>query len=311
MNILIIGGAGYIGTLLCNSLISNKHYKVTCLDSFWFGNFLDRKVKRIKDDIRSYNFNQLERYDVVINLAYFSNDPSCEIDARQTWESGPLSVYRMLEYCIKKKVPKFIFASSGSIYGLKKEKHVTEDLGLDPLTDYNKSKMICEKVVESYSNKIKTLIIRPATVCGFSPRLRLDIVLNMFCYQAYFKKKISILGGIQTRPLVNILDMIRCYKFFLKNNFTGCYNLGFENKSVREIALDVQSIIPCEITAKKTNDKRSYRINADKILKLGFKPKFTSMDAIMQLKNAFDNQFKPTIVNWNLNWLEKKKILIR
>jgi nucleoside-diphosphate-sugar epimerase len=308
MNILIIGGAGYIGTNLCNYL-SQKGIRVTCLDTFWFGSFVNKEVKKINADIRSFNFNKLGKFDCVINLAYLSNDPLCEVDARHTWESGPLSVYKILEFCKKKKIKKFIFASSGSIYGLKKEKKVTEELGLDPLTDYNKSKMICEKVVESYSKDLNTIIVRPATVCGASPRLRLDVVLNLFCYQAYFKKKISILGGKQTRPLVNIKDMVRSYEFFINKNLKGCFNLGFENKTIKEIAQDVKKIIPCDLNILKSNDNRSYRINSDKILKAGFRPRFNSIDAIHELKNIFDNNFKPSIANWNLNWLSKKKYI--
>ena len=308
MNILIIGGAGYIGTNLCNYL-SDKRFNITCLDTFWFGDFLNKRVKKIKADIRNFGFNKLGKFDCVIDLAYLSNDPLCEVDARHTWESGPLSVYKILEFCKKKKIKKFIFASSGSIYGLKKEKNVTEVLGLDPLTDYNKSKMICEKVVESYDKNLDTIIIRPATVCGASPRLRLDVVLNLFCYQAYFKKKISIFGGKQTRPLVNIKDMIRSYEFFIKKNLKGCFNLGFENKTIEQIAKDVSKVIPCNISVLKSNDNRSYRINSDKILKAGFKPEFDSMDAIYELKNIFDNNFKPSMINWNLNWLSRKKYI--
>lgn len=308
MNILIIGGAGYVGTNLCNYL-SLKNFNITCLDTFWFGNFLNKRVKKIKADIRNLNFERLGKFDCVIDLAYLSNDPLCEVDARHTWESGPLAVYKILEFCKKRKIKKFIFASSGSIYGLKKEKKVTEKLGLDPLTDYNKSKMICEKVVESYNKDLDTVIIRPATVCGSSPRLRLDVVLNLFCYQAYFKKKILILGGKQTRPLVNINDMVRSYEFFINKNLTGCFNLGFENKTVKQIASDVRKIIPCDISFLKSNDNRSYRINSDKILRAGFRPEFNSADAIYDLKNIFDNNFKPSEINWNLNWLSKKKYI--
>ena len=308
MNILIIGGAGYVGTNLCNYL-SLKNFNITCLDTFWFGNFLNKRVKKIKADIRNFNFERLGKFDCVIDLAYLSNDPLCEVDARHTWESGPLAVYKILEFCKKRKIKKFIFASSGSIYGLKNEKKVTEELGLDPLTDYNKSKMICEKVVESYNKDLDTVIIRPATVCGSSPRLRLDVVLNLFCYQAYFKKKISILGGKQTRPLVNINDMVRSYEFFINKNLTGCFNLGFENKTVKQIALDVRKIIPCDVSFLKSNDNRSYRINSDKILRAGFRSDFNSADAIYDLKNIFDNNFKPSEINWNLNWLSKKKYI--
>ena len=306
MKILIIGGAGYIGTKLCNYLVS-KNYKITCLDNFWFGDFLHKKVQKIKADIRYYNFNKLSKFDAVIDLAYLSNDPLCELDARHTWESGPLAVYKILDYCVKKQIKKFLFASSGSIYGLKKEKKVHEGLGLDPITDYNKSKMICEKVIQSYSDKIKYTIIRPATVCGFSDRLRLDVVLNLFCYQAYYKKKISITGGSQIRPLVHIDDMIRCYEFFIKKNIVGVFNLGFENKSISNIAKDVSRQINCKITYIKTNDPRSYRISSEKILKAGFQPKFNSIDAIKDIKYNFEKGFKPTKNNWNLAWLKANK----
>lgn len=303
--ILILGGAGYIGTVLCNYLV-NKEYDITCIDTFWFGDFLDKKVKKIKANINNFKIPNIN-YDVVINLAYLSNDPLCEMDARLTWESGPLATYKLLESLKKNKIKRFIFASSGSIYGLKKEKFVTEKLGLDPITDYNKSKMICEKVVESYSNFISSTIIRPATVCGFSPRLRLDTVLNMFCYQAFFNKKIKIFGGKQTRPLVHILDMVRSYEFFINKNISGCFNLGFENKSVKELALMVKKHIPCKVSIYKSDDIRSYRISSNKIKKIGFQEKFNTNDAILEFKERF-NCFKPSNRNWNLRWLSKKKL---
>lgn len=303
--ILILGGAGYIGTVLCNYLV-NKKYDITCIDTFWFGDYLNKKVKKIKKNINDFKIPNVN-YDVVINLAYLSNDPLCEMDARLTWESGPLATYKLLESLKKNKIKRFIFASSGSIYGLKKEKFVTEKLGLDPITDYNKSKMICEKVIESYSDSISSTIIRPATVCGFSPRLRLDTVLNMFCYQAFFNKKIKIFGGKQTRPLVHIMDMVRTYEFFINRNVSGCFNLGFENKSVKELALMVKKHIPCKVSTYKSNDIRSYRISSNKIKKIGFVEKFNANDAILEFKERF-NYFKPSSENWNLKWLTKKKV---
>ena len=306
--ILIIGGGGYIGTELSNFLISKK-YKVGCMDTFWFKNKLKKEVVKIKKDVRSFDFPEFKNYDIVINLAYLSNDPLCEINARDTWESGPLATYYIMQACIKYKVKKFIFASSGSIYGLKKEKNVTENLGLDPITDYNKSKMICEKVIENYKNKIKTVILRPATVCGSSERLRLDVVLNLFCYQAFFKGKINILGGNQIRPLLHIKDMINCYEFFIKKNITGTFNVGFENLSVNKIAQSVRKIIPTKIEIKKSNDPRSYRMNAEKLLKTGFRQLYNHKDAIMDLNEKFQSGFKPTEKNWNLNWLLKKKVI--
>ncbi len=306
--ILILGGAGYVGTILSNKLAS-KNYKITVIDNFWFGNFLSKKIKIIKKDIRFLEKKDFMNQDIVVNLAYLSNDPLCEVNARDTWETGPLSTYQQLDMSTKMNVKKYIFASSGSIYGLKKEKKVTEDLGLDPITDYNKSKMICEKVIESFNNKISTTILRPATVCGFSTRLRLDVVLNLFCYQAYYDKKIKILGGNQIRPLVHIEDMVRSYEFVIKKNLQGCFNIGFENITVKNIALSVKKQIPCKIVIKKSNDPRSYRMNSDKILSYGFKPKYNFINAINDLKVNFDRGFKPSEKNWNLNWLLKNRII--
>ena len=287
--ILIIGGAGYVGTELCNKLALNKNYEITCLDTFWFRTKLSKKIKRIKRDIRNLKESDLKNFHTVIHLAYLSNDPLCELNGRDTWESGPLSIYYIMEACLKNKVKKFIFASSGSIYGLKKNKNVTENLGLDPITDYNKSKMICEKVIETYKKKLKIVILRPATVCGDSERLRLDVVLNLFCYQAFFKKEINILGGKQIRPLLHIKDMIGSYEFFIKKNITGTYNVGFENLSVEKIANSVKQIIPTKVKIKKSNDPRSYRMNSDKLIKSGFKPMHNFKDAIMDLKINFTN----------------------
>lgn len=304
--ILVLGGAGYVGTELCNYLISK--YEVTCYDTFWFGNYLNKNIKTIKGDIRAINNKIFKNKDIVICLAYLSNDPSCELDARQTWEIGPLALDSIINKSIKNNVKKIIFASSGSVYGIKKERKVIEKLDLFPLTDYNKSKMICERVLESYKKKIKIVSIRPATVCGFSKRLRLDVVLNLFCYQAYFKKKITVTGGKQIRPLIHIKDMIRCYDFFIRKNITGTFNLGIENKNILSLAKKIQKKIPCKLEIKKSNDPRSYRLDSSKLIGLGFKTLYDSDDAINELINEFKN-FKPSSRNWNLKWLTKKKII--
>ena len=307
MKILIIGGAGYVGTNLSNKL-SNKH-KVICVDTFWFGNHLNNSVSFVKADIRNFDYKILNNIDVVINLAYLANDPSCEIDARATWEIGPLSNYFLLEQCKKYKIKKFIFASSGSVYGIKKEKNVTEDLSLNPLTDYNKSKMICEKVIENYSNDFDTVIIRPGTVGGFSKRLRLDVVVNILSYQAYFNKKIEILGGNQIRPLIDMNDMINVYQFCVEKKITGTFNVHNENMKVSNIAESIKKIIPCKIIVKKSNDPRSYRMNSDKIKNLKFQFKHSIKDSVQSLINNFDKKFKPSDINWNYNFLKKKKII--
>ena len=300
--ILITGGAGYVGTELCNYL-AKKNYDITAVDTFWFEDKLDANVKKIKSDIRNLDIKIFKKIDCVIHLAYLSCDNSCEINAKETWEIGPLSLYSMLEGCVKYKVKKFIFASSGSIYGLKNENKVTEELGLEPLTDYNKSKMICEKVLNSYSKKIETVVLRPGTVCGFSKRLRLDLLVNIFAYQAYFNKKINVNGGKQIRPIINIKDLMNAYEFFVKKNITGTFNVSYANKSVLEIAKMVSKIIPAKILLKKTLDPRSYRMDNSKLLKLGFKFNYEIEDAIHELKRLFISGFKPGVKNWNIKWL--------
>ena len=308
MKILVIGGSGYIGTKLCNFLV-NKNHNVTCLDTFWFGNFLNKKVKTIKKDIRHIKNLNLKNFEIVVHLAYLSNDPLCELNARDTWETGPLALYNLLENCKKSKVKKFLFASSGSIYGVKKEKKVTEILGLDPITDYNKSKMICEKVIESYKKDFDITILRPATVCGFSERLRLDVVLNLFCYQAFFEKKITVLGGNQIRPILHIDDMVRSYEFFINNKICGTFNVGFENIKVIDLAKYISKVTSCKIIIKKSNDPRSYRMNSDKLLDKGFMPIADYKKAVDDILYKFNAGFKPSEKNWNLKWLLKKNII--
>ena len=309
--ILIIGGAGYVGTELCNKLVKNRKYKITCLDNFWFGDKVSGNVKKVKRDIRELKDEDFKNYHTVINLAYLSNDPLCELNGRDAWECGPLALYSILEKCKKNLIKHFIFASSGSVYGIKKEKKVTEKLSLKPISDYNKSKMICEKVIECYKNNFKTTIVRPATVCGFSKRLRLDVVINLFCYQSFFKKKITVLGGNQIRPILHIKDMIEVYEFIIKNNIIGTYNVGFENLTIKKIANEISKINKSKIEFKKSNDPRSYRMNSDKIINKGFKPKYNYKDSINDLIYEFKKGFKPSDINWNLKWLLKKKHVIK
>ena len=307
--ILIIGGAGYVGTELCNKLSQNKKYLVTCLDNFWFGDKVSQKVKKVKRDIRSLKNSDFKDFDTVIHLAYLSNDPLCELNGRDAWECGPLALYSILEKCKKNSVKHFIFASSGSVYGIKKEKKVTENLSLKPISDYNKSKMICEKVIDSYQKNFRITVVRPATVCGFSNRLRLDVVLNLFCYQSFFKKKITVLGGNQIRPILHIKDMVGVYDFILKKNITGIYNVGFENLTVKKIAEEICKRNKTQIEFKKSNDPRSYRMNSEKIIKKGFKPKYNFKDCINDLLTEFKKGYKPSDKNWNLKWLLKRNYI--
>tara|TARA_B100000686_G_C16657927_1_gene899241 strand:+ start:291 stop:1229 length:939 start_codon:yes stop_codon:yes gene_type:complete len=293
MNILITGGCGYTGTLLTNDLI-NQGYKVTVVDTQWFGNYLapNQNLKMVRLDIRNHDKVPLKNIDVVVHLANIANDPSVELNPKISWEVNVLATQKLIENAIKNKVKHFIFASSGSVYGIKKEKEVTEDLPLVPISTYNKTKMIAERVLQSYENKIKLHCIRPATVCGFSPRMRLDVSVNMFAFQALKFKSISIFGGQQIRPNIHIKDLTNVYKHFISNpNLpSGFYNAGFENLKVIDIAKKVTKIIPANIIIRKNIDQRSYRQNSNKLVSTGFVKKFSVDEAIEELKNKYETK---------------------
>jgi len=292
MHILILGGLGYTGTVLTKSLLLDGH-KVTVVDNQWFGDHLkirNKNLKKYKIDIRDYDKISFKKIDKVVHLANIANDPSVDLNPSLSWDVNVLATRHIMEKCIKNKIKHFIYASSGSVYGIKKEKQVTEDLSLKPISTYNKTKMIAEKVIESYKNQIKYHIIRPATVCGLSPRMRFDVTVNMFVYQAFKNKFIEVHGGKQIRPNININDLTNVYKHFLHNDklASGIYNAGFENLSILNIAKKVSKIMNCSIKVKKTFiDQRSYRQNSDKLLKTGFKRKFSIENAIEELAIDF------------------------
>lgn len=235
--ILITGGCGYVGTELTKDLLNNN-FRVRVIDSQWYGNFLikHKNLKLIKKDIRNINFEDVKGVSHVIHLASISNDPSSEINPKLSWEVGPLATLRLLNFSKRAKILKFIYASSGSVYGLSKKKKVDESTELLPISDYNKQKMVTEKIVENFSNFFTTIILRPATICGNSSRLRLDLTVNLLTYQAYKKGIIKVFGGSQVRPNLHISDMVECYKFCIKKKLNGIFNVGFENLSVLQIA---------------------------------------------------------------------------
>jgi nucleoside-diphosphate-sugar epimerase len=288
--IIIIGGCGYIGTQLTLLLLKKKH-QIKVIDSQLFGNYLPKhsNLRVIKKDFRKINHLDFLGYDTIIHLANIANDPSADLDPILSWEINVLGSYLICKNAVKAKIKHIIFSSSGSVYGIKREKKVTENLDLFPISTYNKTKMIAERVFLSFSNKIKVHCIRPATVCGYSPKMRLDLTVNLLTFQALKKKKITILGGNQIRPNIHIDDLIEVFNFFIKNNKikSGCYNAGFENYSVLQIAKKIAKIVPCKIVFKKSNDKRSYRLDSSRLLNLGFEVKKSFIDAVKQLKQKY------------------------
>jgi len=292
MNILVTGGCGYVGSVLTNTLIEDGH-KVTVIDTQWFGNKLvdNENLTVIKEDIRNIDNIPLARMDVIIHLANIANDPAVELNPTLSWEVNVLAAQQLADRAARHGIKHFIYASSGSVYGVKDEPDVTEDLELVPISVYNKTKMVAERVLLSYQDKMQVHCIRPATVCGLSPRMRLDVSVNMLTFQAVKNKKITVFGGDQTRPNIHIKDLVRAYQHLINNPQipSGCYNAGFENISILDIAQRVQAQVPCEIVRSESNDPRSYRQNSDKLVSTGFQQKFSVDDAIKEIIEAVNN----------------------
>lgn len=284
MNILVTGGCGYKGSVLVPKLLAKGH-KVTVIDAMWFGNFLQPhdNLTVIKADVRNIQDEWLHDMEAIIHLASVANDPCAELDPKLSWETSALGTMQLADRAAKFNVKQFIYASSGSVYGVSEELQVTEDTVLKPITEYNKAKMVAERVVLSYSNDMLVQVVRPATVCGYSPRMRLDVSVNMLTMQALTKGVITVFGGDQTRPNIHIDDITDLYLFLLENKVSGIFNAGFENLSILEIAQHVTSIVKAEIKVSESNDPRSYRVNSDKLLSIGFKPKKSVKQAISEL----------------------------
>ena len=291
MKILVTGGCGYIGTNLTTALLA-KDYKVNVVDVMWFGNHLNshRDLSIIQADIRDIDKIPMDGIDTVIHLANIANDPTGDLNSKLTWEVNVLASKLLIEKAIEYGARQFIYASSGSVYGIKDELKVTEDLPLLPISDYNKSKMISERVLNSYEDEITLQIIRPATVCGYSPRMRLDLSVSMLTLQALTNGRITVFGGQQIRPNIHMNDMIGVYLHFLElgTKASGVYNAGFENLSILDLANRVTEYVSAQIEITESNDPRSYRQNSDKLLSTGFTQKYGVDNGIKDVIEAFN-----------------------
>src|SRR5437773_3039038 len=238
VNLLITGGCGYVGTKLTQAVLDRTDYGVTVVDTQWFGNFLPQnpRLTVLDRDVRQIDDLDLSPFDTIFHLANIANDPSVDLNPYSSWEVNVLAGMRLIDRAARHGVKQFIFASSSSVYGLKSEPRVTEALELFPLSEYNKTKMVAERVVLSYADSMVTTVIRPASVCGYSPRMRLDLTLNLLTMQALTKGVVTVLGGAQTRPNVHIDDLVDTYLFSFDRRLAGVYNVGFENLRVHDIA---------------------------------------------------------------------------
>ena len=302
--VLVTGGAGYVGSVLVPKLL-NAGYRVKVLDLYFFGDHVLNGAKpnphliEIKGDIRDQRLltEAISGCGAVIHLACISNDPSFELDPALGKSINYDAFFPMVEIAKQKGVKQFIYASSSSVYGIKKEREVTEDLPLEPLTDYSKYKARCETVLmEHAADDFMVTTVRPATICGYSPRLRLDLTVNILTNHAVNKGTITVFGGEQKRPNLHMEDMVDLYLFLLRQPgdkiHKKVYNVGYENYKVNEIAEMVRDTLGknIEIVRTPTNDNRSYHVSSERIKKeLGFEAKHKIQEAIADLKAAFDS----------------------
>ena len=259
-----------------------------------------KNLTMVKGDIRDTKKikNYIRNHDVVIHLACISNDPSFELNPKLGKSINLDAFEPLVKTSIQSGVNKFIYASSSSVYGIKKEKNVTEDMKLEPLTDYSKFKGDCEKILNRFkSENFITTTIRPSTVCGYAKRQRLDLVVNILTNHAFHNREIKVFGGEQLRPNVHIDDMVDSYLAVLRADpkiINGeIFNVGFRNQSVNELALDVKEVIgtDVDIINTETNDNRSYHVSSKKIKDvIGFETKFSIKDAVKDLKEAFEKK---------------------
>jgi len=303
--IYITGGAGYVGAMLVPKLLA-EGYEVTVLDLMIYGEDVLKphvRLKTIKGDIRDIELlkTSIAGFDALIHLACISNDPSFELNPNLGKSINLDAFEPLVKLSESLGVKRFIYASSSSVYGVKTEKDVHEGMSLEPLTDYSKFKADCETILEKYqSDDFTTTTIRPATVCGYSPRQRLDVVVNILTNFAFHKREISVFGGKQLRPNIHIADMVDAYLALLrapKEKVAGeIFNAGTENQSVLELAKTVQAVVGEDVTlvTTSTDDNRSYHISSKKIAdKLGFVPSHTIAEASQDLKNALEKGLLP------------------
>lgn len=308
MKILVTGACGYKGHILVPKLLAKGH-EVVAFDLQWFGNFLSphHNLRVINGDVRDVDAIPLEGVDCIIHLSSIANDPCGDLSPQLTWEVSALATMQLADRAKRVGIKRFIYASSGSVYGVKEEPQVTEDLELKPISEYNKTKMVGERVLLSYMDDMVVQIVRPATVCGFSPRMRLDVSVNLLTMQALSKGEITVFGGDQVRPNIHIDDIADVYIHLLDHSeITGIYNAGFENISIMDIAKLVTKYIPAEIIVTESNDPRSYRINSDKLLATGYRPKKTVEHAIHEIIQHYQSgTLKDEDHFYNLRWMEK------
>lgn len=330
--VLVTGGAGYVGSILVPKLLK-QGYRVKVLDLYLyepavFATYRGENLLEIKGDLRDQKLlaEHLRETDAIIHLASISNDPSFELNPQLGKSINYDGMITLIEAARRAKIKRFVFASTSSVYGVKSEENVTENLSLDPLTDYSKYKALGEKILmEQGAPYFTAVAIRSATVCGYSPRMRFDLSVNILTNHAWNKGVITVIGGEQKRPNIHIQDITDLYVKLLdypdQQIHQKIYNAGGKNHTIAEIADIVKKAVEQE--QRKTisierkppgDDRRSYHISSEKIRQeLGFSTRRTIDDAVRDLCVAFrQGQFNDSLRNpvyFNVQLMQKNNLI--
>lgn len=297
MRILITGGAGYLGSILSRKLL-NKGYTVRVIDGLWYGSdsvtecMKNPNFELVNEDVRNLveTVRAMRDVDAVIHLASIVGMPASSIEPRTSEEVNYLATKNIAELCQLHEIETYIFASTCSVYGSQPNSLITEKSPVSPLDYYAKQKFLSERAI-GWLNRAPT-ILRFGTLFGLSPRMRFDLVINLFIAQAINEEKITVFGGEQYRPFLHVDDAANSLVYALENNLTGTYNVISENMTILEAANRISEITGCKVNISHENeDKRNYKVSGDKIMKMGFRPSKTIEDAIREIKKAFEDEF--------------------
>ena len=295
MRILVTGGAGYLGSVLSRKLLA-KGYQVRLIDALWYGResiddlIPNKNFELIQDDIRNLvvTVKALKDVDAVIHLASIVGMPASSIEPKSSEEINYLATKNIAELCQLHNINTYIFASTCSVYGSQPETLITEKSPTDPLDFYAQQKYLSERAT-GWLNKAPT-ILRFGTLFGSSPRMRFDLVINRFVAQAIKEGKVTVFGGEQYRPFLHVSDASDAIIFSLEKNLTGTYNVVSENLTIKQAAERISKVTGCKISTSKDNeDKRNYKVSAEKLKQIGFEPSKTIEDAINEIKQTIDN----------------------
>ena len=319
--ILVTGGAGYLGSILSKKLLE-KGYRVRVMDAMWYGNksiadcMKNKNFELINDDIRNLiaTVKAMKDVDSVIHLASIVGMPASNIDPRTSEEVNYLATKNIAELCQLHGIETYVFASTCSVYGSQPDKFITEKSPVAPLDYYAKQKFLSERAI-GWLNRAPT-IFRFGTLFGISPRMRFDLVINLFIAQALTEGKVTVFGGSQYRPFLHVDDAAESLILTLENNLTGTYNVVSENLTIMQAAEIISKITGCTIeVSKEKEDLRNYKVSGKKINQMGFSPKKKIEDAVEEIKNALnsgkitkynDIKYSNFKVLWNSKELQDK-----